>query len=184
MTSTERDPVGRRKLMEFLETLEDIDGLLAETAQDAIWYQKQHLHEMVLSTNQQQLKRLQESHQGYQDGHGLNDMIQYIRGLRQSQRTFDLLVDSLTRYFERTMDKRQSQWVEWYKRVQEVGTQSWMNAVPASGAFASTGTMADEGIQSVAKKYASLDRIQNIINANLVSEKGRMSFKDEYLDTL
>ncbi|KAH7079473.1 kinase-like domain-containing protein [Paraphoma chrysanthemicola] len=179
MAFLEADDQEYKNVLQLVKSLELIDSLVVEAAQDALWYQERHADSINLSVSKEDLERLQGSHDVYQDSYLMDDMLQYLAELYINQRLLDALIAVLIKLMVRTTVSDRGQWLDWYERMQKAGDASWRRAVPASSSFGSA-----DMINALTDKYASIDRVLDILKSYLFVGRERPSFSDEHRDTL
>lgn len=179
MSSPEADELKRGNLLQLVRSLELIDSLVAEAVQDALWYQDKHSDDIKLSASKEDIKRLQDTHDIYRDGYTMGDMLRYLAGIRDNQRLFDSLIASLIKVMDRTVGSERGQWLDWYERTQQAGDLSWRKAIPASKTIGSADT-----INALTDKYASIDRVLDLLKGHLSIGGERPRFSDEHRDML
>jgi len=173
------DPVEYKNVRELVRSLESIDDLVAEAAQDGLWFQERHSDIIKLSATEEDVKRLEEAHNIYRDGCRMHDMMRYLDSIRDSQRMFDLLISSIIKFTSRTFMTERLQWVDWYERMQNAGDASWRKAVSASKTIGNA-----DSVNALTKKYAAIDRALDVLNDRLSLGRKRPKFADEHQDTL
>jgi len=183
------DSVEYKNVREFVRSLELIDDLVVEAAQDAFWYQERNSDKIRLPASKEDIKRLQDTHNIYRDSCAMDDMIRYLDNIRGSQRLFDVLITSIIKFMNRTYGSERGQWLDWNERMQNAGDASWRKAVSASKTIANKLDTADlanviNAIIALTNKYAAIDRVLDVLDGSLCLGGKRPKFADEHQDTL
>ncbi|OCK92090.1 uncharacterized protein K441DRAFT_640740 [Cenococcum geophilum 1.58] len=168
-----------KNMRRVIKHLEEVDDLVIEAAQDALWYQEKHGDEIKISIGKADLKIFQESRAAYQNNYQMEDMLRHLADTRSNQRVFDTAIASIIKVMDKTVQRERGKWFDWYDRMQKAGDVAWKDLVPATKSIG----VADV-INALMDKFASLDRILEVLKVYLKIVSQRAKFSDELRDTL
>lgn len=183
MSAPADDELTHKNVLQLVKSLESMDDLVVEAAQEALWYQEKHNNDIKLSAGKEDIERLQDTHNIYRNDYEMCDMLQYLANIRTNERLFDTLITSIIKVMDRTVQSERGQWIDWYERMQNAGDISWRKAIPASNPMASADPTGDT-LNALTDKYASIDRALDVLNKYISIGRERSKFSDEHRDTM
>jgi hypothetical protein len=156
------DDLEYRVILQLVRSLELIDDLVVEAAQDALWFQETNQNVIRLPAAERDIVQLLGARDAYRDGYAMADMLRHLDGIGDNRRSFDALITSLIKVMSTTVGSNRGQWLDWYERMQRAGDASWKKAVTASKTMGKADT-----INALTDKYAGIDRALDVIKASL-----------------
>jgi len=177
MTSKPEDR--KQKLVRMvIKSLEEIDDLVLEAGEKALWYQQKYDDRITLPIDKVDLKRLKDARQVYESEHRTEDMIHYLEETPTYQRAFDATIASITKIMDKTIHTERGKWIYWHYRMERAGETAWKKLVHAARPIGET------AIDALVVKFGSLDMILELLEARLGIGGERVGFASELIDTM